>query len=168
MARLCLAFAAVLLGLGLEGCSFPVFTKPVTVSTNPIPGKTEHGDGKLVSGTSCSRTTLIVIPLGFGTSDSAFEDALAQAPGTDTLVDWRMKQDVLAILATIIYFQSCVTVEGYAVSSSKVVHDAADPAAARRYVGYWRQKRVAAAEHPLANHPDASKAARIERGAAGF
>ena len=138
--------AASLLALGLAGCTVPVFTKPVTVSTRPIPGKTEHGDAKLVSGTSCSRLTLLVIPLGFGTSDAAFEDALAKAPGTDTLVDWHMKQDVLAILATIIYFQHCVNVEGYAVDSSKLVQEAADKAAARNYVSYWKERRADATE----------------------
>jgi len=158
------AVAASFLALALAGCTIPVFTKPVTVSTSPIPGKTEHGDAKLVTGTSCSRLTLLIIPLGFGTSDAAFEDALAKAPGTDTLVDWRMKQDVLAILATIIYFQSCVTVEGYAVSSSKLVQEAADKAAARNYVSYWQEKRTQASD-PSRNETQAkpNRAAGIVR-----
>jgi hypothetical protein len=157
---------ASLFAAGLAGCSIPVFTKPVTVSTSAIPGKTEHGDAKLVSGRSCSRLTLIIIPLGFGTSDAAFEDALAQAPGTDTLVDWRMKEDNLGILATIIYFQSCVTVEGYAVNSSKLVQDASDKAAAQSYLGYWQERRTAATEP--SKQPKATRAAQLDRKSTGL
>jgi hypothetical protein len=172
MARRFGALGAIFLVLFLSGCSIPVFTKPVTVSTNPIPGKTEHGDAKLVTGTSCSRTTLIFIPLGFGSSDSAFEDALAQAPGTDTLVDWRLKEETLAIVLTILYAQSCVTVEGYAVNSSKVVKEAADPSAARRYVSYWQQRRTDVERGPenagAQPQPPPSRAARVEQRAAGL
>jgi hypothetical protein len=141
MFRSCAAVGSVLLGLASSGCTIPVFTKPVTVSTKAIPGMTDHGDAKLVKGKSCSRMTLLIIPLGFGTSDSAFEDALSQAPGTDTLVDWHMTQDVLSIIGTVIYFQSCVTVEGYPVNASKLVRQARDPDAARRYVSYWQGRR---------------------------
>jgi hypothetical protein len=160
---------ASFLAVALAGCTIPVFTKPVTVSTSPIPGKTEHGGAKLVTGTSCSRLTLLIIPLGFGTSDAAFEDALAQAPGADTLVDWRMKQDVLAILATIIYFQSCVTVEGYAVDSSKLVQEAGDKAAARSYVSYWQERRTEATD-PSTDKTEQkpNRAAGIDRKATGL
>jgi len=160
---------ASFLAVALAGCTIPVFTKPVTVSTSSIPGKTEHGDAKLVTGTSCSRLTLLIIPLGFGTSDAAFEDALAQAPGTDTLVDWRMKQDALAILATIIYFQSCVTVEGYAVASSKLVQEAGDKAAARSYVGYWQARRTEATDPSTGKtEQKPNRAAGIDRKATGL
>ena len=141
MFRSCAAVGSMLLALAASGCSIPVFTKPVTVSTKPIPGMTDHGDAKLVKGKSCSRLTLIIIPLGFGTSDSAFDDALAQSPGADTLVDWHMTEDVLSIIGSVIYFQSCVTVEGYPVNASKLVSEAADPAAAGRYLAYWQGMR---------------------------
>ena len=149
-------FGLLLFMLCLSGCSIPVFTKPVTVSTKAIPGHTEHGDAKLVKGESCSRLTLLIIPLGFGTSNSAFEDALSKSPGADTLVDWHMKEDAVAIVGSLLYFQSCVTVEGYPVNAAKLVREASDPDAARRHIAHWQGMRQAA----VANTPQTEAAAQ--------
>lgn len=105
--------------LACSACA-PVFSSPVTVTTKVLPQAQVPAGAKLVRGTSCSRITLAIIPLGFGTADSAFRDALAQAPGTDTLLAWHTKTDILGILAPFIYAQSCVTVEGYAVDSRRL------------------------------------------------
>jgi len=135
-----------LLAQGLLGCAIPVFTEPVTITTRHFESVRKHADeAPLVSGKSCSRVTLIFIPLGFGTANAAFDDALAKANGADTLVDWHMKQEVLAILGTIIYYQHCIVVEGKAIDSRELVVSAAEgEAAGQRYVEHFQNERVRA------------------------
>jgi hypothetical protein len=124
------------------GCSVPVFTEPVTISTRHFESFSEQVESApVVSGRSCSRLVLLFIPLGFATANGAFNDALANSEGADTLVDWHMKQDVLAIVGSLIYFENCIVVEGKAVNSSELVASAADGMEAQAFVEHWRQER---------------------------
>jgi len=139
VARSSLLVACAALG---AGCSVPVFTEPVTITTRHLPSFSEQVDAApVVSGRSCSRMTLLVIPLGYATSNAAFNDALSQASGADTLVDWHMKQDVLAIVGSLIYFQNCIVVEGKAVNSAELVARADEPREARAFVEHWHRQR---------------------------
>lgn len=135
---------AVCLAL-FTGCAIPVFTEPVTITTKHFASFGEQTEkAPLVSGRSCSRVTLLVIPLGFGTATAAFDDALSNAQGADTLVDWHMKQDTLAIIGTLIYFENCITVEGKAIDSQDLVANADANSGAEAYVAHWQLERTRA------------------------
>ena len=135
---------AVCLAL-FSGCSFPVFTEPVTITTKHFASFGEQAEkAPLVSGRSCSRVTLLFIPLGFGTATAAFDDALSNAQGADTLVDWHMKQDTLAIVGTLLYFENCITVEGKAIDSQDLVASAGPDSGAEAYVRHWQLERTRA------------------------
>lgn len=124
------------------GCSVPVFTEPVTISTRHFASFSEQVESApVVSGRSCSRLVLLFIPLGFATANGAFNDALSNSQGADTLVDWHMKQDVLAIVGSLIYFENCIVVEGKAVDSSELVASASDGQKAQAFVEHWRNER---------------------------
>jgi hypothetical protein len=69
-----------------------------------------------VVGKDCSHVVLLLIPLGTlnPTIDGAIDDALAQAPGADALVNVSIKR---TSLFAILYARSCVEIEGTAIST---------------------------------------------------
>lgn len=118
MSRRTIYAGALLAGaLGL-GCTVKTVDAPVTVTTKLLPeaSKLDIPSGaKEVTGSSCSRVVLGLIPVGVATVEAAYADALAQAPGTDTLI--RYEERTNAMFAFIFYYQVCTEVHGYAVSS---------------------------------------------------
>jgi hypothetical protein len=108
-----LSFAAV-----LGGCTTTTIDRPVTVTTKLLPevakADTEN-KGKEVTGESCSRIVLSLIPVGIATAEKAYADALEKAPGTDALV--RYEARVTTLYVFLFYTEVCSQVHGYAVSS---------------------------------------------------
>jgi hypothetical protein len=108
--------SALVLALSAFGCTTQTIPGPLVVSTRPVP---ELGPGsepkQRVTGESCGRTVLLIIPVGIATVESAYEDALSQAPGADTLVDY--EERVTNLFAFPFYYEVCTQVQGYAVSS---------------------------------------------------
>jgi hypothetical protein len=121
------------------GCT-PVFSKPVTVSTKFGPHTQVPEGAKLVKGRSCTRLTLLFIPISVGSPDEAFEEALAQVRGADMLLDWRMRTDAIAIVGSVIYFESCLTVEGYAVDSRQLAASG-EPGLPLQSEPQWHRRR---------------------------
>ncbi|MBX3230911.1 MAG: hypothetical protein KIT84_36240 [Labilithrix sp.] len=106
--------------LALSGCTISTIDAPVTVTTKPLPEAARPAvaaEGKEVTGESCSRSILFIIPIGVATVNSAVEDALAQAPGTDTLLRYEERQTYVSAL---VYHEFCTQVHGYAVSSQRL------------------------------------------------
>lgn len=81
---------------------------------------------------------LLIIPVGFATADAAYQDALDQAPGADTLVNFEGRADHLFIFP--FYFEVCAQVHGWAVSSSQLTAHTESKTQADEYVGYWRAR----------------------------
>ncbi|MCA9590032.1 MAG: hypothetical protein KC657_32230 [Myxococcales bacterium] len=100
------------------GCTVKTVDAPVTVSTKLLPELSKPevtSAAREVTGSSCSRVVLGFIPVGIATAEAAYADALAQAPGADTLISYEERANVL--VAFIFYYQVCTEVHGYAVSS---------------------------------------------------
>jgi len=93
---------------------------------------------KEVTGQSCNRVVLLFIPVGFATAESAYAEALGQAPGTDMLLNHEARASVLFI--TPFYYQVCTQVHGFAVNSKTFVAAAENPSAARAELDGWRRK----------------------------
>ncbi len=112
---------AMLVGALLAtGCTVKTVDAPVTVTTKPLPELSRAdvvAGAKEVRGSSCSRVVLGIIPVGIATVESAIEDALAQAPGTDVLLRYEERQSFVMML---VYLQACTEVHGYAVSSKSL------------------------------------------------
>jgi hypothetical protein len=120
------SYAAVVLALSALGCTTQTIPGPLVVSTRQVPELGTRGaDAKPVVGESCGRVVLLVIPVGFATAESAYADALSQAPGSDTVVDIEQRTTNLFIFP--FYYQICTEFHGYAVSS-KSRTSAAEPA----------------------------------------
>jgi hypothetical protein len=116
MSRWTLAFAGLLaLAFSSSGCTYKTVDRPVSVTTKILPELAKPNLGKEVTGRSCNRVVLLIIPVGFATAESAFEDALGQAPGSDALVSYEARTSTLFIFP--FYTQVCAVVHGYAVSS---------------------------------------------------
>jgi hypothetical protein len=108
--------AALVLALSGMGCTTKTISGPLVVSTHPLPELgTDGADAKRVAGESCNRVVLLLIPVGFGTVESAYADALSQVPGADTIVDYEERTNNLFIFP--LYYEVCTEVHGYAVSS---------------------------------------------------
>lgn len=111
-----LASSAFALALSALACTTQTIPGPLVVSTRPVP---ELGTGaeprQRVTGESCGRTVLLLIPVGIGTVESAYEDALSQAPGADTVVDYEERITNLFIFP--FYYEVCTQIHGYAVAS---------------------------------------------------
>ena len=111
-----LATAALLLGLCGMGCTYQTIPGPLVVSTRPVPElATPEVKGKPVVGKSCGRAVLMLIPIGIATAESAYKDALSQAPGTDTLVNYEERSTNLFLFP--FYYEICTEIHGYAVAS---------------------------------------------------
>ena len=85
------------------------------LSTKNIPAEmTVIREG--VEGKDCSNVILLLIPVGTlnPTIDGAIDDALDKVPGADALIDVTIKSHAWTM---ILFTQSCVTVEGTAISS---------------------------------------------------
>jgi hypothetical protein len=69
-----------------------------------------------VEGKDCSNVILLLIPIGTlnPTIDGAIDDALDKVSGADALIDVTIKSYAWT---AILFTQSCVTVEGTAISS---------------------------------------------------
>lgn len=102
--------------LAAAGCTTKTIPGPLVVSTRPLPEMEGSAPSRQrVAGESCDRVVLLFIPIGFATVVSAYEDALAEAPGTDTLMDYQERVNGLFLFP--FYHQLCTEVHGYAVSS---------------------------------------------------
>jgi hypothetical protein len=110
-----LSSAALVLALAGMGCTTQTIPGPLVVSTRQLPELGTSGAGKLVTGESCSRTVLLFIPIGFATAESAYEDAVSQVPGADTLVAYEERATGLSIFP--FYYEVCTEIHGYAVSA---------------------------------------------------
>lgn len=107
---------AFLLAFAGTGCTTQTVPGPLVVSTRQLPELGTLGaNAKRVNGESCSRVVLLVIPVGFATAESAYNDALSQAPGADTLVNYEERTTNLFLFP--FYYQVCTEIHGYAVSS---------------------------------------------------
>ena len=121
-----LSRAALVLAFSGFGCTTQTIPGPLVVSTRPVPELGANGTrAKRVVGESCSRVVLLIIPVGFATVESAYDDALAQDPGTDTLVNYEERTTSLFIFP--FYYEVCTEVHGHAVSS-KSAAPAPEPA----------------------------------------
>jgi hypothetical protein len=123
-----LALAAIFSSLG---CSIKTVDGPVTVTTKQLPeaSKPSVQEGaKEVFGSSCTRVVLLIIPVGIATAEGAYSDALAQAPGADTLLDYQAR--VSGVYVFPFYTQICTEVHGFAVASKAFVGAATDKVAA--------------------------------------
>lgn len=112
---------ASLLALGAAGCTTKTVAGPVTVTTKQLPeaSRPDVARGAVeVTGESCSRLILLLIPAGFATAESAYADALSKAPGADTLVSYEAR--LSAIFITPFYYETCTIVHGYAISSKQL------------------------------------------------
>lgn len=104
------------LALTALGCTTQTVPGPLVVSTRPVPELGSPGpNAKLVTGESCGRVVLLLIPVGFATAESAYQDALSQAPGADTLVNY--EERVTDLFAFPFYYQVCTEIHGYAVAA---------------------------------------------------
>lgn len=104
-----------------SGCTVKTIDAPVTVSTKLLPELSRpevQQAAKEVTGTSCDRVVLFFIPIGVATAESAYADALAQAPGADTLIRYESRMTSLFLWP--FYFETCAIVHGYAVSSKSL------------------------------------------------
>jgi hypothetical protein len=124
-ARVALAGALAL--VSTTGCSLPVFQDPVTVSTKSLTMPAAEPGAPAVTGKSCSRVVLLILPVSFGTSNGAFKEALENAK-TDTLVNWRLRQTVAGFIP--LYYQVCLVVEGQPASAAALGPGVTAPAAA--------------------------------------
>lgn len=123
-----MAFATMCSSLG---CTFKTVDGPVTVTTKQLPEASKPSvqeSAKEVSGSSCTRVVLLIIPVGIATAEGAYSDALAQAPGADTLLDYQAR--VSGVFITPFYYQVCTEVHGFAISSKAFVAAANDKGAA--------------------------------------
>lgn len=110
------ACAGFVLALSALGCTTQTVPGPLVVSTRPLPELGTPGpSGKLVTGESCGRVVLLFIPVGFATAESAYNDALSQAPGADTIVNY--EERVTNLFAFPFYYQVCTEIHGYAIAS---------------------------------------------------
>jgi hypothetical protein len=107
--------AALLVMLTLAGCTVKTIEPPVTVTTKNLPELSHPQGAKEVRGSSCTRVAILIIPVGFGTAEAAYADALEQAPGTDALLNYESRSSV--VFAFPFYYHVCSEVHGYAVSS---------------------------------------------------
>lgn len=117
MSSLGKVLATFALGALATGCTIKTVDGPLTVTTKPVPEALRPdvlAKAKEVTGESCSRVLLFFIPLGFATVDSAVEDALKKAPGTDTLLRYEERQ---SLVSAFLYWEVCTVVHGYAVAS---------------------------------------------------
>lgn len=108
----------------LGGCSFPVVDQPVVITTKPLLELTDPAllkDAKEVTGRSCNRSVLLIIPVGVATANAAYDDALAQAPGADAIV--RFESRTSLVMAVPFYLESCAVVHGYAINTKRL-HEA--------------------------------------------
>jgi hypothetical protein len=121
-----LSAAAFVLGLSGMACTYQTIPGPLVVSTRPLPElATAAPQAKLVSGESCARAVLMFIPIGIATAESAYKDALSQAPGADTLLHYEERTTNLFLFP--FYYEACTQIHGYAVAS-KSGAPAAEPA----------------------------------------
>jgi hypothetical protein len=115
-----LALALGIAAVG-SGCTTRTIDGPVTVSTKLLPELSRpevQKEAKEVTGTSCGRVLLSFIPIGVATAESAYADALAQAPGADTLIRYESRATTLVLWP--FYVEGCSVVHGYAVSSKSL------------------------------------------------
>lgn len=120
------SFATLALALSGMGCTYETIPGPLVVSTRPVPELGTPGpQAKTVSGESCARAVLMFIPVGIATAESAYKDALSQAPGADTIVNYEERMTNLFIFP--FYYEVCTQIHGYAVASKKPA-PAAEPA----------------------------------------
>jgi hypothetical protein len=120
------ACASVVLALSGMACTTQTIPGPLVVSTRSVPELGTGGaGGKRVVGRSCSRAVLLIIPVGIGTVESAYDDALSQAPGSDTLLDFEQRTTNLFIFP--FYYEVCTELHGYAASSKSGSAAAAAP-----------------------------------------
>ena len=106
----------------LAGCTTKTVDRPVTVTTKLLPELSKPevvSAAKEVSGESCSRVILGLIPIGVATAEAAYADALAKAPGADALISYEARTS--AVVVMFLYYQVCSEVHGYAVSSKSLV-----------------------------------------------
>jgi len=107
------------------GCTYQTIPGPLVVSTRPVPElATAEVKGKPVAGKSCGRAVLMLIPIGIATAESAYKDALSQAPGTDTIVNYEERSTNLFLFP--FYYEMCTEIHGYAVAS-KTAAGATEP-----------------------------------------
>jgi hypothetical protein len=107
---------------GLCGCTQTTVDRPVTVTTKPLP-ELSKATGRPVTGSSCGRVVLLIIPVGFATAESAYAEALGQSPGADALLNYEERRT--HVFALPFYYQVCTVVHGYAVSSKTLTAEGA-------------------------------------------
>ncbi len=111
--------AVTSLGLLGSACTVKTLDAPVTVTTKILPELPNSTRvGVEVTGSSCNRVALLIIPVGFATAESAYQDALSKAPGTDTLISYEARATNLFIFP--FYYEVCTEVHGFAVSSKSI------------------------------------------------
>ena len=123
------------------GCTVKTVDRPVTVTTKQLPEASKPevvSAAREVKGESCSRVVLLFIPVGFATAESAYADALGQAPGADVLLNYEARMSMFFFAP--FYYQICSEVHGFAVSSKSMVASSADKAAAEAEVDTWQRK----------------------------
>jgi hypothetical protein len=121
-----LSAALLFCALSAVGCTFETIPGPLVVSTRPLPELATAGpEAKPVMGESCGRAVLMFIPVGIATAESAYKDALSQAPGADTIVNYEERVTNLFIFP--FYYEVCTQIHGYAVASKSAAR-AAEPA----------------------------------------
>jgi hypothetical protein len=111
-----LSLATLVFALCGAACTTQTIPGPLVVSTRPIPELGASGvKAKTVTGQSCGRVVLLIVPVGFATAENAYADALSQAPGADTLVNYEERVTNLFIFP--FYYQICTEIHGNAVAS---------------------------------------------------
>jgi hypothetical protein len=126
MKRCSLAILFAVATSSLAGCTTKTVDRPVTVTTKLLPELSKPEvvrAAKEVTGESCSRVILSLIPVGVATAESAYAEALAKAPGADALISYEAR--VTTVIVAPFYYQVCSEVHGYAVSSKSLVAKAA-------------------------------------------
>jgi hypothetical protein len=127
MSRLAIVLVATLAASSLA-CTVKTVDHPVTVTTKQLPEASKPEvvkNAKEVTGESCNRVVLLIIPVGFATAESAYADALSKAPGADTLLNYEARTNMLFI--TPFYYEVCTEVHGFAISSKNFVRNEQGP-----------------------------------------
>jgi hypothetical protein len=97
-----------------SSCTLETVRGPLVITTKPLPDASKARSGTKVKGESCTRWVLIFIPVGFGSPNRAYNQALAEAPGSDTLLRYEARS---SMFFSPLYSHWCDEIHGYAVSS---------------------------------------------------
>lgn len=113
-----LRIAALAMALPGTACTTRPIDSSVTVTTKPLPELRGGRVGKRVSGSSCTHVYLLVFPVGSAWTGRAYAEALAQAPGADTLVAFESRSTYFSIWP--FYRRICTEAHGYATKAAEL------------------------------------------------